>query len=62
MTSACRCGPARRRAWKRVRFRTLGCYPLSGAIRSDAETLDDIIAEMRNADYVGAAGPADRPR
>jgi sulfate adenylyltransferase subunit 2 len=34
---------------ERVRFRTLGCYPLSGAIRSDAETLNDIIAEMRNA-------------
>ena len=32
---------------KRVRFRTLGCYPLTGAIESDAETLDDIIAEMR---------------
>jgi sulfate adenylyltransferase subunit 2 len=30
----------------RVRFRTLGCYPLTGAIDSDAETLDDIIAEM----------------
>ncbi len=34
---------------ERVRFRTLGCYPLSGAIRSDAETLDGIIAEMRSA-------------
>ena len=33
----------------RVRFRTLGCYPLTGAIPSDAETLDDIIAEMRKA-------------
>lgn len=32
---------------KRVRFRTLGCYPLSGAVESDAETLDEIIAEMR---------------
>ena len=31
----------------RVRFRTLGCYPLTGAIESDAETLDDIIDEMR---------------
>jgi sulfate adenylyltransferase subunit 2 len=31
----------------RVRFRTLGCYPLTGAIRSDADTLDNIIAEMR---------------
>ncbi len=34
---------------ERVRFRTLGCYPLSGAIRSDAETLDGILAEMRSA-------------
>src|SRR5579871_1599243 len=34
---------------KKVRFRTLGCYPLSGAIPSDATTLDDIIAEMREA-------------
>lgn len=32
---------------ERVRFRTLGCYPLTGAIRSDAETLPRIIAEMR---------------
>jgi len=31
----------------KVRFRTLGCYPLSGAVESDAETLDDIIGEMR---------------
>ncbi|MFY9656916.1 MAG: sulfate adenylyltransferase subunit CysD [Methylocystis sp.] len=32
---------------KKVRFRTLGCYPLTGAIESDAETLDAVIAEMR---------------
>ena len=32
-----------------VRFRTLGCYPLTGAIRSDAETLDAIITEMRQS-------------
>ena len=32
---------------RRVRFRTLGCYPLSGAVESDAETLDEIIAEMK---------------
>jgi sulfate adenylyltransferase subunit 2 len=31
---------------KRVRFRTLGCYPLSGAIESDADTLPGIIQEM----------------
>lgn len=29
-----------------VRFRTLGCYPLSGAIESTASTLEAIIAEM----------------
>jgi sulfate adenylyltransferase subunit 2 len=32
---------------RRVRFRTLGCYPLTGAILSDAASLDDIRAEMR---------------
>mgnify|MGYP001167357607 FL=1 len=32
-----------------VRFRTLGCYPLSGAIESEADTLEKIIAEMRAA-------------
>src|SRR6201996_1516541 len=30
-----------------VRFRSLGCYPLSAAVESDAATLDDIIEEMR---------------
>ena len=34
---------------RRVRFRTLGCYPLTGAIESDAETLDGIIAELESA-------------
>ena len=31
---------------RRVRFRTLGCYPLSGAIESDAASVEDIVAEM----------------
>ena len=31
---------------KRVRFRTLGCYPLTGAMESDADTLPAIIHEM----------------
>jgi sulfate adenylyltransferase subunit 2 len=31
---------------KRVRFRTLGCYPLTGAVESDATTVESIIAEM----------------
>ena len=29
-----------------IRFRTLGCYPLTGAIESEARTLPDIIQEM----------------
>ena len=41
--------PGERPQMKRVRFRTLGCYPLTGAIESEAETLDSIIAEMRDA-------------
>lgn len=32
---------------RRVRFRTLGCYPLTGAIESDAADLDAVIAEMQ---------------
>jgi sulfate adenylyltransferase subunit 2 len=31
---------------RRVRFRTLGCYPLTGAVESDASTLTEIIQEM----------------
>jgi sulfate adenylyltransferase subunit 2 len=31
---------------KKVRFRTLGCYPLTGAIESEADTLEKVIAEM----------------
>ena len=31
---------------RQVRFRTLGCYPLSGAVESSAATIPDIIAEM----------------
>lgn len=34
---------------KKVRFRTLGCYPLTGAIESDAITLDEIINETLSA-------------
>ena len=33
-------------ALKKVRFRTLGCYPLTGAIESDADSLPAIIQEM----------------
>lgn len=33
--------------YESVRFRTLGCYPLTAAVRSEAATLDALIAEMR---------------
>jgi sulfate adenylyltransferase subunit 2 len=34
---------------RRVRFRTLGCYPLTGAIESEADSLAAILAEMQAA-------------
>ncbi len=34
---------------KKVRFRTLGCYPLTGGVESDATTLDEIIDETLSA-------------
>lgn len=34
---------------KKVRFRTLGCYPLTGGVESDADTLDAIIGETLQA-------------
>ncbi|WP_277680154.1 sulfate adenylyltransferase subunit CysD [Gracilibacillus dipsosauri] len=34
---------------KKVRFRTLGCYPLTGGIESEADTLDEIIDETLGA-------------
>jgi len=33
-------------AEKMVRFRTLGCYPLTGAIESEADTVEKIVEEM----------------
>ncbi len=38
--------PGEKPKMKRVRFRTLGCYPLTGAIESDADTVEKIVAEM----------------
>ena len=39
--------PGETPAMRRVRFRTLGCYPLTGAVPSEAATLEEILAEMR---------------
>ena len=36
---------------KKVRFRTLGCYPLSGSIESEADNLDKIISEMKASKF-----------
>ncbi|MEN1956408.1 sulfate adenylyltransferase subunit CysD [Luteimonas changyuni] len=41
---------------RRVRFRTLGCYPLTGAVESDATDLDAIIAEMEAGTQSERAG------
>jgi len=41
--------PGERVEEKLVRFRTLGCYPLTGAIESDANTLEGIVTEMFTA-------------
>jgi len=38
--------PGEKPMMKKVRFRTLGCYPLTGAVESEAATLPDIIQEM----------------
>jgi len=41
-----RLDPGERVVMRTVRFRTLGCYPLSGAVESEAASVEDIIAEM----------------
>ncbi|MBN9291843.1 MAG: sulfate adenylyltransferase subunit CysD, partial [Hyphomicrobium denitrificans] len=34
---------------RRIRFRTLGCYPLTAAVESDADTIEAVVAETINA-------------
>ena len=41
--------PGEKIEYKNVRFRTLGCYPLTGGIESNATTLDEIIDETLSA-------------
>lgn len=45
----CRLLPGEEVQVKKVRFRTLGCYPLTGAVESEAETLEDILLEIIHA-------------
>jgi len=43
--------PGEKPQMRTVRFRTLGCYPLTGAIESDATTIEDIVRETLTATY-----------
>ena len=45
----CRLLPGEEIQIRKVRFRTLGCYPLTSAIESNAETIEDILLELINA-------------
>jgi sulfate adenylyltransferase subunit 2 len=64
--------PGEKPVMKKVRFRTLGCYPLTGAIESNAETLEEIVQEMlltttserqgRVIDYDGAASMEEKKK
>jgi sulfate adenylyltransferase subunit 2 len=64
--------PGEKTMMKKVRFRTLGCYPLTGAVESNAETLEEIVQEMlltttserqgRVIDYDGAASMEEKKR
>jgi len=64
--------PGEKPVLKSVRFRTLGCYPLTGAVESSARTLEEIVQEMlltttserqgRVIDYDGAASMEEKKR
>ena len=41
-----RLNPGEKPEMRSVRFRTLGCYPLTGAVESEAATLTEVIQEM----------------
>ena len=56
--------PGEKPQMRRVRFRTLGCYPLSAGIESDAATLDAVIAETlaaRTSEREGRLIDTDQP-
>ena len=49
--------------FEKIRFRTLGCYPLTGALRSDADDLDSVILELlqsRSSERQGRAIDSDQ--
>ncbi len=53
--------PGEKPEMKSVRFRTLGCYPLTGAVESNADTLPEVIQEMLLTTQLRAPGPRHRP-
>ena len=67
-----RLAPGEKPVRRKVRFRTLGCYPLTGAIESEADTLEKIVQEMllvktserqgRVIDYDGAASMEEKKK
>lgn len=64
--------PVEKPMMKKVRFRTLGCYPLTGAVESEAETLEEVVQEMllvktserqgRLIDFDGAASMEEKKK
>ena len=46
---------------KMIRFRTLGCYPLSGAMKSKASTIEQIVAEIATPECRSARGGSSTP-
>ena len=48
--------PGEKPEMRKVRFRTLGCWPLTAAIESDADDLDAIVEETLAAKYSERAG------
>jgi sulfate adenylyltransferase subunit 2 len=56
--------PGEKPMMKKVRFRTLGCYPLTGAVESNAETLAEVIHEIaaaRTSEREGRVIDRDQP-
>ena len=50
--------PEEKPVTRQVRFRTLGCYPLTGAIESKAASVGDILAELKDARFSERQGRA----
>ena len=47
--------PGEKPEMRLVRFRTLGCYPCTGAVRSTARTVPEIIAELKTGKFANIA-------